>query len=362
MRRRIIRKKRFGRTAHALRKSEAKLVGILAIAGDAIVCIDAMHRINLFNEAAERMFGYAQGEVLGQPIHVLIPTRFHAAHQQHIERFASGPDIARRMGERQEVVARRKDGDEFPTEASISKLDVDGDRFYTVVLRDITERKELEQNKNLLIGELDHRVKNVLSNVSVIVSHTQDASSSMADFVIALDGRIKSLARTHELLSERSWKGLRLAELVHRELAPYANGSNTQIEGSDDALTAEAGQALAMALHELATNAAKYGALSCKDGRVSVRWNLARSGCAENLLSIHWEETGGPIVLPPGRTGYGTSVIRDLIPYELGGTVDLVHARDGVRCKVEIPAHWLIGGGQLGEVQCPEPGLKPKRS
>ena len=90
------------------------------------------------------MFGYSPAEVLGQPIDVLIPTRFHGTHQQHIERFASGPDIARRMGERQEVVARRKDGEEFPTEASISKLDVGGERFYTVVLRDVTERKRAE--------------------------------------------------------------------------------------------------------------------------------------------------------------------------------------------------------------------------
>ena len=104
------------RAEYALRNSEAKLAGILAIAGDAIVSIDAGYRIGLFNEAAERMFGYSPAEVLGQPIDVLIPTRFHAAHQQHIERFASGPDIARRMGERQEVVARRKDGEEFPTE------------------------------------------------------------------------------------------------------------------------------------------------------------------------------------------------------------------------------------------------------
>jgi PAS domain S-box-containing protein len=108
------------------------------------VSIDALFRISIFNEAAERMFGYSPAEVLGQPIDVLIPTRFHGTHQQHIERFASGPDIARRMGERQEVVARRKDGEEFPTEASISKLDVGGERFYTVVLRDVTERKRAE--------------------------------------------------------------------------------------------------------------------------------------------------------------------------------------------------------------------------
>src|SRR5262249_26317244 len=132
------------RAEYALRNSEAKLAGILAIAGDAIVSIDAGYRISLFNEAAARMFGYSPAEVLGQPIDVLIPTRFHAAHKQHIDRYGSGPDIARRMGERQEVVARRKDGDEFPTEASISKLDVGG---YTTLFRSvgiITARKRAE--------------------------------------------------------------------------------------------------------------------------------------------------------------------------------------------------------------------------
>ena len=128
--------------------------------------------------------------------------------------------------------------------------------------RDITERKVLEEHKNVLIAELDHRVKNVLAIVSVVASRTQETSSSMADFVTALDGRIKSMATTHELLSYRRWHGIPLAELVQRELAPYATAGNTQIEGPDEILSAEAGQAIAMVFHELATNAAKFGALS----------------------------------------------------------------------------------------------------
>jgi two-component sensor histidine kinase len=99
-----------------------------------------------------------------------------------------------------------------------------------------------------------------------------------------------------------------------------------------------------MVFHELATNAAKYGALSVKDGHVSVRWRHRRNGHTPSWLSIRWEESGGPNVVPPARSGYGTSVICDLIPYELGGTVELVHAPAGVRCKLEIPAHWLSSG------------------
>ena len=212
--------------------------------------------------------------------------------------------------------------------------------------RDITERKVLEEHKNLLIAELDHRVKNVLATVSVVASRTQETSSSMADFVAALDGRIKSMATTHELLSRRHWHGISLAELVQRELAPYATVSNTRIEGPDVTLSAEAGQTIAMVFHELATNAAKFGALSAVAGHVSVRWNHRRNGHAKSWLWIQWEECGGPKVAPQIRSGYGTSVIRDQIPYELGGTVDLVHAPDGICCRLEIPAHWLSSRDQ----------------
>src|SRR5262249_58965963 len=160
------------------------------------------------------MFGYAQGEVLGQPIDLHIPPRFHAAHRQHIERFASGPDIARRMGERQEVVGRRKNGEEFPTEASISKLDVGGERYYTVVLRDVTERKRADEHKSLLMSELDHRVKNVLARVAVVATSTREGARSMDEFVRTLDGRIRSMAIAHALLSDSRWRGVSLTNLA----------------------------------------------------------------------------------------------------------------------------------------------------
>jgi len=207
--------------------------------------------------------------------------------------------------------------------------------------RDITERIELENHKNGLISELDHRVKNVLATVSAVASRTQETSNSMAEFVAALDGRIKSMAITHELLSSRHWRGIPLAELVHRELAPYATASNTHLDGPDIVLRVEAGQMLAMVFHELATNAAKFGAISVKSGRVSVRWKLGCNEHSESGLSIRWEESGGPSVVQPTRSGYGTSVVRELVPYELGGTVELAHLPEGVCCNLHIPAQWL---------------------
>jgi PAS domain S-box-containing protein len=214
---------------------------------------------------------------------------------------------------------------------------------------DITERKQLEDQKNTLISELDHRVKNVLATISAVASRTQETSGSMAEFVAALDGRIKSMATTHELLSYRRWQGIPLAEIVRRELAPYATAQNTRIAGPDVVLSPEASQTLAMVFHELTTNAAKFGAISTGSGRVSVRWSFRRNGHAESWLCIDWQESGGPHVVPPTRSGFGTSVVRELIPYELGGTADLVHLPAGVRCKLEIPAHWLGASIPPGE-------------
>ena len=205
---------------------------------------------------------------------------------------------------------------------------------------DVTERKRSEDHQVLLISELDHRVKNVLACVTAIAQHASESSRSRDDFLEALNGRIRSLANTHILLSQSHWHGVDLAELVRAELAPCGNRS-TLIEGPSLIVVAEAAQTVAMVLHELATNAAKYGALSNSSGQVSVVWSWQSNGSEGRGLALEWRETGGPPVGTRHSSGHGTSVIRDLIPYELGGSVDYVLAPEGVRCKLEIPAPWL---------------------
>jgi two-component sensor histidine kinase len=194
----------------------------------------------------------------------------------------------------------------------------------------------------MLVAELDHRVKNVLATVNAVASRTQDASLSGADFAATLAGRIQSMAATHELLSCRQWKGVSIRELVRRELAPYETPSNTELDGPELTLSPETAQAMSMVLHELTTNAAKHGALSTDDGRVSVRWGQVMSGNPEARIRIEWREAAGPTVQAPKRSGYGTEVIRDLVPYELGGTVDLAFAPGGVRCEIDIPVAGLL--------------------
>ncbi len=202
--------------------------------------------------------------------------------------------------------------------------------------RDITRRKQAEQRQDLLIAELDHRVKNVLARVAAVVMHTRRRSGTMDEFVKALGGRMQSMAAAHTLLSQSRWFGVGLSDLIRHQLAPYTTDANTTISGPDVMLTSAQTQAVAMVIHELVTNAAKHGALSSLDGRVSVNWDRTRADVAA-ILTITWRELGGPPIKAPVQSGYGSGLIRDLIPHELGGTVDLIFPSDGACCEIEIP-------------------------
>jgi PAS domain S-box-containing protein len=213
----------------------------------------------------------------------------------------------------------------------------------TGIYIDVTERRKAEDHKSLLVAELDHRVKNVLACVAAIAQCSRECSGSAEEFLDMLNRRINSLANTHALLSRSRWQGVSLGALVRSELAFCAKDVSAHIEGPELILAAEATQPVAMVLHELATNAAKYGALSNGQGRVLARWWLSSLGLTGGNLLIEWKETGGPPVVAPTASGFGTSVIRDLIPYELGGAVHYEFASDGVCCKLEIPTRWLSG-------------------
>jgi PAS domain S-box-containing protein len=200
---------------------------------------------------------------------------------------------------------------------------------------DITARKRVEEHQNVLMAELDHRVKNVLARVAVLAADTREGSTSIDEYVRSLNGRIQSMAAAHSLLSQSSWQNVGLEVLVSNQLAPYSTGANVTIAGDDIMLSAAEMQSVAMVLHELVTNAVKYGSLSIPNGRVGVTWSRQKLDEAVKLV-LEWRETGGPPVAAYVSPGYGTSLIRNLIPYELGGTVDLVFAPDGVSCRIEI--------------------------
>jgi len=201
---------------------------------------------------------------------------------------------------------------------------------------DVTARKRSADQQSLLIAALDHRVKDLLARVAAVAKDMRHGSGSLDNYVQALGRRIQSMAGAHALLSQSHWDGVDVAELVRRQLAPNGTDANTTIGGPHITLPVAATQALAMVLHELATNAVKYGALSTPHGRVEVNWNRGPGEDAA-ILSIAWREVGGPAVAASPDCRYGVSIIRNLIPQELGGSVDIAFASSGVCCNIEIP-------------------------
>jgi PAS domain S-box-containing protein len=319
-----------------LRDREDRMRAIVNTVVDGIITIDEKGIIDNVNPAAARAFGYAPEDVIGRNIKMLMPDPYCGEHDQYLMNYLTTGQ-AKIIGIGREVAGRRKDGSIFPIELAVGEMAATGRRMFTGVVRDITRRRLAEERQRLLIAELDHRVKNVLARVAAVADSTGDVSSSIDGFIRALKGRIRSMAAAHELLSQSGWQGVGLTTLVHNQLAPYATDENVTIGGTDVVLSAPATQAVAMVLHELVTNAAKYGALSSPSGRVSIGWERKANGAAAAMLSLEWRERDGPPVAAEVRSGYGTDLIRDLIPHELGGTVDLAFAPDGACCRIEIP-------------------------
>jgi PAS domain S-box-containing protein len=208
--------------------------------------------------------------------------------------------------------------------------------------RDISARRQVEEHQQVLMAELDHRVKNVLSRVVVIVRQARRTSDSTAEFIETVCARVQSLVDAHALLTRGRSSGVGLRELVSHQLAPYRAADNTTIGGPDVALTAQATEAVAMTMHELVTNAAKHGALSSHRGHVAVNWELGGDCKQSGALRIEWRETGGPALTTPARSGFGTSLIRKLVPHELGGAVNLEFDAAGVHCTMHIPEDQVV--------------------
>jgi PAS domain S-box-containing protein len=222
---------------------------------------------------------------------------------------------------------------------------------------DVTDRKEAEERQALLAREVDHRARNALAVIQSIIRLTR--ANSVDDYVAAIEGRIKALARAHTLLSDSRWHGADLATLVAEELAPYRAGDKVAIGGPDISLQPSTAQGLALALHELVTNAAKHGALAAVTGKVSLNWQLR-----PDALLLNWAENGGPPIAPPAARSFGLRVIRASIEQQLGGEATFDWDPKGLRCSFSIPRLAMmkslksVGAGHNAELHGAAGGLK----
>ena len=219
-----------------------------------------------------------------------------------------------------------------------------------LTMTEITERKRAEEQQTMLVAELNHRVKNILAIVQSVAAQTVRSTPSLESFSAAFSGRIKALSIAHDILTQTRWIGIGLNELLAEVLAPYrlAGEDRLSIEGPPVLLPAGAVMPLSMAVHELATNASKYGALSGPQGKVVIRWQLQSEGRPN--VELNWTEEGGPIVERPPATGFGTTLIERTIAYDLDGKSELAFPPEGLRCLINFSS--ARGGGGGGDNSC----------
>ncbi|MDQ3077345.1 MAG: PAS domain-containing protein [Pseudomonadota bacterium] len=288
------------------------------------------------NDAFLELTGYDRDELLAQPFNFLLADDSdHSDLTEIAEAFAGKDDDA-------EVRYRHKDDSTFCASIFVSPVKDEAGKIvqYFVSLIDTTRHVRARENAAMLIDELNHRVKNTLATVQSIVTQAVRNSSDPQVVRESIEERIGALSRSHDLLGREKWDGAGLRDLVVEALAPFTaiegRAERFIVEGENIRLSPKAALALGIAFNELATNAVKYGALSNEAGTVSLRWTL-EDGSEGQWLCLHWREVGGPPVVAPTRKGFGSRVIEQGLPHELGGKVKLDYLSGGIVCTINVP-------------------------
>lgn len=317
----------------ALQTERDRVRGYLEVADVMLLVLDAEGRIETINRKGAEILGYdSAAELIGQDwFETAVPYRRRTETRALFGSMISGAVAAGGTYENEIV---RRDGSERLIAWRNSVIHDSVGRIVGTLSSgdDVTEQREAEARERLLVQEVDHRAKNLLAVVQSVVQLTR--GDSIEAFKEAVTGRIQSLGRTHGLLAAGRWEGADLKQLIIDELAPYVRGDEARLAVGGPAfrLKPSAAQALALVTHELATNAAKYGALSAAEGKVAVDWDVNGSE-----LVLHWRERGGPPVTPPARRGFGSTVLANSVERQLRGRVTLDWRPEGLACELAVP-------------------------
>jgi PAS domain S-box-containing protein len=310
----------------------AGLQSVLDTALDAVVVMGDDGVIIGWNSSAERMFGWTAAEAIGQLLSATIVPQVHRKNHEnglsHYLQTGEGPVLGKRI----EVPARRRDGSEIPVELSINATEQFGARMYVGFLRDISDRHEAAERQQRVLQESEHRVKNMLTVVAAIAQQTARVSPDLDSFSEAFSGRLQSLAKAHQLLVGRAVSDVALTALAEQVLGADVAQGRARFGGPEILL--EPGQllGLSMILHELYTNAVKYGALCGDDGEVALDWEIEG-----DEIAMRWIECG-PACEPEGpSSGFGQRMIALSVKSDLGGTIERDWRPEGLTVMLRFP-------------------------
>jgi PAS domain S-box-containing protein len=310
-----------------LRRSNERLRVILDSAKEyAIITLDGSGRIASWNSGAERLLGYREPEILGRSGEIFFSPEDRALDIPQQEMRAARQE-GRATNERWHY---RKDGSRFWGSGVMLPVEEGGPDRYLKIFRDRTAERKAEQRQKLLIGELNHRVKNTLATVQSLADQTLKSADTPKAFADAFNSRLRALAGAHDLLTREAWQSVQLSDIAHAVLGAWIEDGRALLAGSDIRIGAKQALALSMAFNELLTNAIKHGALSVPEGQVLLSWE-----CGGDCV-VRWEERGGPPISPPNRQGFGLRVLNRALASELGHPVDLQFERAGATCTIRM--------------------------
>ncbi|MGV8985334.1 MAG: chemotaxis protein CheB [Cypionkella sp.] len=311
-----------------------RLAAIVDSSLDAIVSIDLAGEITSWNTGAELLFGFSASEMIGRPLAALNDPTYTEILPDCLAHFRDGGETLH-----YERPRLRKDGSSVWVSVTESPLrDATGSLLAaSSIARDITVRRTAEQHRETLVNELNHRVKNSLAVVQAIASQTLRGSVSLTDARTAFGARLAAFARAHDLIVNSDWSGTDLASVIKATIAPHEGGIDRfVVSGPYVALVPQVAVTFSLALHELCTNAAKYGALTVPEGQVQIVWSVTGQADGARFLWT-WSESGGPPVSPADHRGFGSSLIERVLPMELNGTVSVTYPVGGLVCVLEAP-------------------------
>lgn len=330
------------RAAHAQARNQAAgLMALIQNMNEGIYIIDGRGVVLHANQAASNLFDIAISDAAGRPVSSFLDgleMRDGAGREVAHRDWPSQRALAGERFQNRELTVARRGGEVLFIGSFNGTPIFDAEERLTMAVisvRDVSDRYHADQQRDLLVAELAHRVKNTLATVQTVTRQSLADPAVPAAVRNRLENRIIALAHAHTLLAESRWAGASISQVVALQLAPY--GDTVEASGPSVTLGPRATVSVGMALHELATNAAKHGGLSLPEGRVALRWQSVAS--TPSMVRLEWEERGGPPVRPPGRRGFGLTLIERSVPYDLEGTVRIEFRPAGLYCEMVIPSH-----------------------
>jgi PAS domain S-box-containing protein len=306
-------------------------------APNGIVVVDQEGQIKLVNARAEELFGYKHDELVGLSVDLLVPKSAQDAHRQYRAEFDRMPE-ARAMGAGRDLSGRRKDGSEFPVEIGLNPISREGRNAVLATVIDISERRQAQERQRFLVRELQHRTQNLFQVIRAVAEQSLADGQPLSEARTVLMGRLHALAQAHQALAEAAWERAHLDLILRRTLSSFR--TSCTIEGCNVTVNTTAAQNFALIANELATNAAKYGALSVANGEVAIRGRVEQKDNTESFFLFSWQERGGPPVVTPKRKGFGTVILTELAK-QFGQFVALEYEPHGLKYELRVPMSTL---------------------